>query len=370
MLNLNSYNNVPAFIKDKINKKLHNQKNHPIQIIKSYIYDHFKSITKYQFDIFDDLNPVVSTVDNFDKLLIPESHPARGKSDTYYINETEVLRTHTSAHQNELLSKGHTSFLVTGDVYRKDEIDSRHYPVFHQMEMFTIIDDEDDPELELKKVLTGLVQHLFPDCNYRLNPDYFPFTNPSFEIEVEYNGKWIEILGCGIVESAILENNNIFNKKAIACGFGIDRLVMIFSGISDIRYLWSTHERFLTQFSDGKLNKFVPYSELPNQSRDVSFFVNDNGKIEINELGEQFKWIDENDFFELIRNTVGDSMEEVKLIDSFHNKKLQKYSRTYKLVYSPDDPDMKDSGEFTKYCNILQNKLRTILQQDMDITLR
>jgi phenylalanyl-tRNA synthetase alpha chain len=364
MLNKTDYNNIPKFIEDKLPKKLHLMENHPICILKNHVYKYFNGLEKYKFEIFEDLDPIVDVVDNFDKLLIPETHPARSKSDTYYINETHVLRTHTSAHQNELLNAGHNSFLVMGDVYRKDEIDSSHYPVFHQMEMLTIINSDVDAETELKGILSGLVGYLFPDCNFRFNSDYFPFTNPSFEVEVQYEGKWIEILGCGIVQPEILANNGLIGRKAIAVGFGVDRLVMIFSGIPDIRYLWSEHPRFLNQFTDGKLNKFVKYSELPSQSKDISFFV-PNDKI-----NEESKWTGENDFFEIIRNNIGDCIEKVELIDGFYNKKTQKHSRTYRLTYSPSDPDMKDSGEFTKWVNAKQDGLRVILGDEMDVVLR
>lgn len=368
-LNKTDYNNISPFIENKLSRKLHNQKNHPIEIIKNHIYAYFRKLDKYNFEMFDDLSAVVSTINNFDKMLIPETHATRSKSDTYYVNEKEVLRTHTSAHQHELLSKGFNSFLVTGDVYRKDEIDSHHYPVFHQMEMLTIIDDNCDAESELKTILSGLVEYLFPDCKYRFNPDYFPFTDPSYEIEVEYREKWMEILGCGIVQPAILIESGLVGKKAIAVGFGIDRLAMIFADIPDIRYLWSTHERFLSQFADGKLNKFSPYSELPNQIKDISFFV-PKEKLDFDENNNQINWLDENNFYELIRNNVGDNMENVKLIDNFCNKKLNKYSRTYRLTYSPNDPDMKDPGEFTKYVNNAQDNLRETVQQYLEIELR
>lgn len=363
------YSNIPKLIEDKLPKKLHNQKNHPIEIMKNHIYDYFSKLNKYKFYMFDDLSPIVSVEDNFDKLLIPQNHPARSKSDTYYVNEKEVLRTHTSAHQNELLNTHHTSFLVTGDVYRKDEIDSRHYPVFHQMEMLTLIDENANAEKELKEILSGLVEYLFPGCEYRFNDDYFPFTHPSFEIEVRYNNTWLEILGCGIVQPKILENNNIFGKQAIAAGFGLDRLVMIFSNIPDIRYLWSTHERFLSQFANGKIVKFQPYSELPSQIRDISFFIS-RDKLEIEEnTNKQIKWFEENDFYELVRETAGDMMEEVKLTDSFYNKKINKYSRTYRLIYSPNDPEMKNGGEFFNIVNDIQNTLR-VKTKDLQIELR
>ena len=372
MLNLNKtdYCNIPQLIEDKLFRKLHNQKNHPIEIIKNHIYTYFSKLDKYKFSMFDDLSAVVSIEDNFDKLLIPKDHPARSKSDTYYVNEKEVLRTHTSAHQNELLNKGYRSFLVTGDVYRKDEIDARHYPIFHQMEMLTLIENEIDGETELKRILSGLVEYLFPNCEYRFNSDYFPFTHPSYEIEVKFRGNWLEILGCGIVQPKILEMNGLQDKKAIAFGIGLERIVMIFCLIPDIRYFWSIHEKFLNQFSEGKLVKFQPYSELPSQTMDISFFIPID-RLQIKEsTHEQSKWIDENDFFELIREYGGDMMEECKLIDNFYYKKLNKYSRAYRLTYSPNDPEIKSQAELFKIVNGIQNSLRVILTGNLKIELR
>ena len=353
-LNKTQFSNIPHFIEGKLGKQLHNQTNHPIEIMKRHIYAYFSNLDKYKFTIFDNLNPIVTIVDNFDKLLIPKDHPARSRSDTYYVNENEVLRTHTSAHQNDLLNKGYETFIVTGDVYRKDEIDASHYPIFHQVEVLTVVNDEDDPEIELKALLSGLVEYLFPKCNYRFNNDYFPFTNPSFEVEVEFNNSWMEILGCGVVQPAILSNNGI-SKKAIAAGFGLDRLTMIFAGIIDIRYLWATNSRFLDQYKDGRLNKFQPYSELPSQKRDISFYI-PSDKLDIDK-----KWLYENDFFELIRNHAGDSVESVKLVDSFHNTKKNRFSKTYTIMYSPTDPDMSNPAVFKKVVNELQDKLRELV---------
>ncbi len=357
----NEYSNIPLSIENKLEKKLHNRKNHPIEIIKNNIYKYFESLTEYNFSYFDNLSEIVSIEDNFDKLLIPKDHPARKKSDSYYVNENYVLRTHTSAHQNELLSKGFTQFIVTGDVYRKDEIDSHHYPIFHQMELLSIIDDNKDPEVELKKILSGLVEYLFPNCEYRYNNDYFPFTHPSYEIEVKYMNKWMEILGCGVVQPKILENNNIFNKKAIAFGLGLDRLAMIFSEIPDIRYLWSEDEKFINQYVDGKLNKFKPFSKLQPLYKDVSFYINYDEIIDN-------KWVLENDFFELIRDSADDLLEEVRIFDTFDNKKNNKKSHTYRLKYSPNDPKYNDPGKFNDISNDIQsqllenikNKLKTI----------
>ena len=123
-------------------------------------------------EAIDDMHPLVSTYSNFDSLLIDEKHSSRDKSDTYYYNKDTVLRTHTSAHQSELLSRGLSSFLVTGDVYRRDEIDSSHYPVFHQMEGVRLLRELEKlhmsteerikvVEMDLKKGLEGMVKVLF-----------------------------------------------------------------------------------------------------------------------------------------------------------------------------------------------------------------
>src|SRR5579883_3181501 len=196
--------NIPSSVLNKVGLNLHNRPSHPIQIVKQLVFDYFKTNVSTDYKTFDDLPPKVSVIDNFDSLLIPVTHPARSKSDTYYFDDATVLRTHTSAHQVELLKSGHRKFLVAGDVYRKDEIDRTHYPVFHQMEGVCLLEEYDNPKERLIGTLSKLVEYLFPNCEYRFNEDYFPFTDPSFEVEVKYESKWLEILGCGVIRTEIL----------------------------------------------------------------------------------------------------------------------------------------------------------------------
>lgn len=290
--------------------------------------------------------------------MIPLSHPARSKSDTYYVNESLVLRTHTSAHQNELLSKGYKNFLVTGDVYRKDEIDNRHYPIFHQMEGVILLDKKEDARAILVKILTGLVEYLFPQCEYQFNNDYFPFTNPSYEMEVKFNNNWIEVLGCGVIQEEILKNNGIIDKNGIAFGLGIDRLCMIFFEIPDIRYLWSTDSKFLNQFDNRMNSKFKPYSLLKEDYRDISFWVNSE------------KWENENDLYELIREVASDLISKVELIDKFYHPSKQHYSRTYRLTYSPNDCTLDNPSDFTKLIDTIDQKLRINIRDTLKIQLR
>ena len=133
------FTNVTPSLLLKLERNLHLVKNHPLEIIKGKIHSHFYAHyrSRYGGTIFaaiDNLSPVVTVEQNFDSLLVPKSHVSRSKNDNYYIDRNIMLRAHTSAHQRDLIKSGWDAFLVTGDVYRRDEIDRSHYPVFHQME--------------------------------------------------------------------------------------------------------------------------------------------------------------------------------------------------------------------------------------------
>ena len=216
------------------------------------------------------------------------------------------MRTHTSAHQCEIMRSGVDAFLCTGDVYRRDEIDSSHYPAFHQMEGVRLFDRSEvtnqDIEADLKSLLTGLVQHLFgEDCEMRWRDDYFPFTTPSFEVEVKYQGNWLEVLGCGVIHHQVLRNSGVLlqgpdgkdsGKVGWAFGLGLERLAMVLFSIPDIRLFWTKDERFLSQFKKGDtITKFVPYSKYPSCYKDVSFWLPD--------ASSDNKSFHENDFFEV-----------------------------------------------------------------------
>ena len=359
------FSNVPKSIEEKIGRNLHLQENHPVCIIKNRIYDYFKSLEGYTFNIHDNFNPIVNVAENFDKLRIPPDHPARSKSDTYYVSEELVLRTQTSSHQNELFAKGVTNYLVTGDVYRKDEIDHSHYPVFHQMEGVAAVPEGHDPVKELKKVLSGLVEHLFPGCEYRFNKDYFPFTEPSLEVEVKYKDDWMEILGCGITHQEILDRNNI-NVKCWAFGLGLDRLAMLFFKIPDIRYLWSTDEKFLSQFKAGEITEFTPYSNLDPVVKDISFWIENE---DVTGDDKKFSWNKLNSFYEFLREVSNDLLEQVELLDTFYHPKKERYSHTFRLTFSPTHT-MDDPGELTKQCNSYMLQLRDKVNEKFGVELR
>lgn len=169
---------------------------------------------------------------------------------------------------------------MTGDVYRRDAIDATHYPVFHQMEGVRVFGPDATTEqvvADLKAKLEGLARLLFGDVEMRWIDAYFPFTEPSLELEVFFNGQWLEVLGCGVMQQQILDGNGQPGKKAWAFGLGLERLAMILFGIPDIRLFWSDDERFTKQFKAGDIKtKFAPFSKFPPCYKDVSMWIGDS----------------------------------------------------------------------------------------------
>jgi phenylalanyl-tRNA synthetase alpha chain len=189
---------------------------------------------------------------NFTALNIPENHPARAMHDTFYIDPKHVLRTHTSpvqvhymeAHQPPL------KIISLGRVYRVDS-DATHSPMFHQVEGLWV--DEDVSFANLKGVVQDFLQRFFEqdDLQVRFRPSFFPFTEPSAEMDMSWNGGWLEIGGCGMVHPNVLKHVNIDSEKYLgfAFGFGVERLAMLRYGVNDLRLFYESDLRFLKQFN-------------------------------------------------------------------------------------------------------------------------
>ncbi len=343
-------NNITKSIEGKRKLKLHNNPNHPVCMFKKHVQQYFDG-----YEIFDNLDEVVSVKDNFDDLLIPVDHPGRSLNDTYYLDDEHVLRSHTSAHQKQLLKQGHKQFLATGDVYRKDTIDRTHYPVFHQMEGVKILQNGEDALTDSKTTLGGLIEYLYPGREYRFEDDYFPFTNPSLQVEVKSDEGWMEVLGGGVIQPKILENCGV-EGTGWAFGLGIDRLLMSYCGIPDIRYIWTDDERFISQFENG-LTQFKVYSKYPPVQRDVSFWV--NGFTE----NQEGLWIGHNDFCEIVRELGGDLIESVSVIDRF--LKNEKVSLAYRIIYRSNDRTL-----LNEEINQIQEAIRDQISNRFNIELR
>ena len=247
--------NITSAIADKVGRNLYMNPSHPLGILHALVSSHFRD-----FNSMVGLPPVVTPAQNFDDLGFPPDHPGRSATDSYYLNSGAMLRTHTSAHEVETFARGERRWLLSADVYRRDEIDASHYPVFHQMEGARVFSGgadgraeveadnarlagelarariaiEDVPHVSptnpaqaahdpvlaelvaqnLKLSLNSLMLTLFGDSaggeageplRVRWIEAFFPFTTPSYEVEVFFRGKWLEILGCGVVQQQTLD---------------------------------------------------------------------------------------------------------------------------------------------------------------------
>jgi len=287
---------------------------------------------------FDDIKiPEVVPYDvNFDLFNYPPDHPARSKSDTYFVDDNNVLRTQTTVSwyyyltsdfgKEKVKNNEAIGVISYGKVYRKDEIDRHHMNVFHQIDGWYIIPKEKGVinVKHLEDILIEIVQSVFgEDIKYRFNPDTFPYTDPSLEMEIQVNDKWIEVLGCGVVFPSVLEKLGVDSKNYTgwAFGFGLERLAIIGMELPDIRLLWSDDERVKKQLKLGQ--KYKEVSKFPPITRDISFIVGDDFIV--------------NNYFDLIREVTGeDLIEEVKLLDTYKNEEKigkNKTSYTYRIIY-------------------------------------
>lgn len=285
------------------------------------------------FDIIK-VPEIVSSYVLFDLFNMPPGHPARSPSDTYYVNDEHVLRTHDTVFwhyylnhpdiKEKIKKEEPLGAVCYGKVYRKDEIDSRHMNVFHQIGALYLESDNKiilKPE-DLKKVLSEIARSIFgQEVQFRFYEHNFPYTDPSFEMEAEIDGNWMEMLGSGMPRKPVLANFGLTGYNGWAFGFGMERLAMASMDLPDIRLLWSDEERVKKQLKLG--NKFKEVSKFPPVVRDVSFVVDKN--------------FVPNDYFDLIRDIGGDLVEEVKLIDKGYEDPEKfgpnRISYAYRIVY-------------------------------------
>ena len=215
------------------------------------------------FDVVE--GPEIDTVKNvFDDLNSPKNHPSRSLSDTFYINENTLLRPHTSSMQIRVMNEGKLpiKMVSAGRVFRNDEVDATHSPMFHQLECLVV--DENVSIANLKATLETFIKEMFGDqIKMRYRPHHFPFTEPSLEVDVTCpicggkgcpacsNTGWsMELLGGGMVHPNVLENCGIDSEKytGFAFGLGVDRIAMVKYGLDDIRLLFDNDKRFIEQF--------------------------------------------------------------------------------------------------------------------------
>ncbi|ORM40875.1 putative phenylalanine-tRNA ligase [Babesia sp. Xinjiang] len=454
-----TYTGIPTHVKSKLGRRLDIDPANPVgqtaEIIKDFFKnnynEHLNTGPPFSYISFD--SQPVTIRDNFDELQVPLNHVSREPCDNFYVSDEyvgnfarqkadlhpkiiadvkegrytngvinrmanelghskhRVLPTHSTSHLPEILRNGLRRAIYSGQVFRRDAIDSEHYPVFHQMDgimLFTRGEleefgetysdlsgnptDEDLIIHHLKVTLEKLLAHLFSrvvdtdgdshisvattndssskaksgsaNNSSKASSDYkelvkqplkewlqwdsdtsFPFTDPSFEINVKLNGEWVEILGCGKLKDVIIDN--IIRSSGSmesssgedtdivggwAFGIGLERLAMVLCRITDIRQFWEEDERFLRQYrwsiGSGKLPVFKPYSRNPPISRDISFYI-DGSAMDKRKFDEsEFRYI----FDELSRDYVEDVAEISQYIHPETGRKSVCYRITYRAM--------------------------------------
>lgn len=311
------------------------KENSPVKIL----FDQILKLPRFKdFDLVD-FPKIITVEQDFDLLNTPKDHPSRKETDTYYVDEKHVLRTQMTAMWSfylkdpEVLKKleteGHVEALASGIVFRKDEIDRHHFPVFHQIDGLLICrkDQKVITQEDLKDVQADLARGIFgPAIEYKFIDDNFPYTVQSLEMDIMFNGEWLEVNGAGLVNPIVLKNfgldPEIYNGWAF--GFG-DRLAMIKMGIPDIRILWSEDPRITSQFKDIN-SQYKEVSKYPSTYRDISFIVDKKMSL--------------NSYYEIIRDCGGNLIEEVKLSDKYDNEEKfgsDRISYTFRIIYrSPE----------------------------------
>ncbi|KAG9249023.1 hypothetical protein BJ878DRAFT_199661 [Calycina marina] len=388
--------NLPPTIASQIARKLHVQKDHPISITRAIIESKFPSQTyKYHNDFFpivstlqnfDSLgfpldHPGRSKTDTYyiNKGTVLRTHTSAHQADVFRRNESE-------------------GFLISADVYRRDAIDRSHYPIFHQMEAARVWDRKtvpngdiaaavwkdmealpkhnmtvEDPNppmhpernplqkkhledeaaaiaAHLKRSLELVVAEIFSRAKkaaIMANPDfadeqlkvrwveaYFPFTSPSWELEIFWQGDWLEVLGSGVVAQDIMTNAGVPSQIGWAFGIGLERIAMLLFEIPDIRLFWSQDERFLSQFRGvmdnlDSLKRFVPFSKYPACYKDVAFWLRSSSSA----AGGGGSTFHENDIMEIVRDIGGDNVEDVVKFDEFTHPKSGRKSLCYRINY-------------------------------------
>ena len=318
------------------------------------------------FDIVE-IPKIVTVQDDFDLLNTPKDHPSRRESDTYYLDETRILRTQMTVmwpyyfRDEDVLKRlkkdGEVGSLSPGIVWRKDEIDRKHFPAFHQTDFLYVCrkDKRIITLKELQDVQADAVRAIFGDIEFRFLVDTFPFTDPSTQVEINWNGNWIEITGAGLVHPNCLRNFGLDPEiyNGYAGTFGLDRVAMIKMGIPDIRIFWSEDERITSQFKDIN-SKYKEISKYPKISRDISFIID--------------TYISLNNYYEIVRDFADNLIEEVALIDEYENENKfgkDKKSYTFRIVYRSFERTLTNEE-----INKIQEKIREKTEKDLNAILR
>lgn len=345
--NEDEWTNITAKAQKYLRRKMHNEQNHPLFILQLAICKYFNEQVldnngQPLLKTYDNLDPVRTTQQNFDDLLIPENDPIRHKSECFYLDKQHLLRSHLAAHHTDVLRSGIENFLLVGDVYRRDLINPNHSALFHELNVVRTIragDNEiigtnifekdevamDNPkrpsytpaaieymEHDLKTTWANLLQHLFKkSIDHRWIETESLLAGPCWDLEIMNKQRNMKILRSGIMRNEFLTKCGV--TKAISWNFslGLERLAMMLFNIPDTRLFMSKDSGFLNQFHSLKPLHRIKYRHFINDAKlhtlDISFWLPENVKHDDFNV---------KDYHDLIRTLGGDNVEQVSLHNS------------------------------------------------------
>lgn len=441
---------LPKTILSNEGRILCNTINHPLRTVKNKIENFFK------FENIDNLKSEICIKQNFDDLNVPLTHPVRNIRDTFYLNENYIKnynsilstyyipfdilntfykyylsnkllshdkiilkRTHMTSHLNDLLKGSYTNVIYTGQVYRKDEIDKYHYPIFHQTDGFLIKPEMFNVEIELKQKLEQLIYYLFNKNNIEIkweSDTSFPFTHPSYELYIKrkQDNKWIEILGCGKIKNEVLamslyhnhinkiiENEITIYNKTLLNSFQEKFLSNEKETIRQshlINHLCNKQLNHNIQIKINELLKSINYQGwafgiglerlcmLLYDINDIRLFWS-NDKRFINQFKENQittfrpfsnfpciqkdisfyikQYFNETSFFQICRDIANDNIEQIQKIDKYYDPKNNQTSLCYRITYRSHNKNLTHNE-----VNGIQNKIVQILMDQFEVSIR
>ena len=352
--------NITPTVSSLLEKQLHVSPDHPISIVKQKVYEYFQKNHVDQnrnplFTTFDDLSPVTTQAQNFDYCLMPDGHKDRSEDENIFINEQTMLRCHMTAHVVDLIEKGYSRFLCSGDVYRYDMYDNTHSDLFHQTEVTSLFtadelhlrevfdktirmstsDTEERQLVHTEEAVTAIsskVKEIVEDIilgellagegiKYRWVDNYLPFSRPDFDMEVMFNDEWLEIASAGMLKQEIVDRAGATDKINWNFALGLDRIAMVLFKIPDIRLLSSSDERVLASLSENPGG----YSSTghPFHWKELVFWI----PYDIGSYSFERK------FYQFLRMVAGDSVERVMLVDNYQHPETKQVQHRYRITY-------------------------------------
>ncbi|KAH7133208.1 hypothetical protein B0J13DRAFT_95812 [Dactylonectria estremocensis] len=421
--------NAPANVLQATSRKLHLQKDHPISITRQIIQSNFPEPTYKSYNDFSPVVSTAQNFDslgfpqnhpgralsdtyylNKDTLL--RTHTSAHQADTFRANQSAGYLIAADVYRRDAIDRSHypvfhqmegamswdRNVVPDGDIAAAVWKDIENLPK-HDIQV-----DDPNPTMHpernplqdthhsaaeveaisvhLKKSLESMVVDVFTRAKaaaLKEDPDfvdeplqmrwveaYFPFTSPSWELEIYYAGDWLEVLGCGVVQQDLFINAGVPSRLGWAFGIGIDRIAMLLFKIPDIRLFWSQDNRFLSQFQGvsnnlDTLKRFQVFSKYPPCPRDVSFWLSPDSAAGGNIPGT----FHENDVMELVRNVAGDVVEDVRLIDEFTHPKTGRKSMAYRIVYRSLERTLTNNE-----ANTMHQKVHDALVNQLGVTIR